>query len=85
MQNVQLLRLADVLKRRAKSRSGHYADIASGLFTKPVKIGKRAAAHPDYECDEINAAHIRGASEDEIRDIVRQLHAARKAAGSDAQ
>ena len=79
MQQTQLLRLADVLKRRAKSRSGHYADISAGLFTKPVKIGKRAAATPDNEIDAINAAHIRGASEDEIRDLVRQLHAARKA------
>src|SRR4051794_37245759 len=81
MQQVQFLRLAETLKRRAISRSGHYADIAVGLCTKPVKIGKRAAAHPDYEIEAINAAHIRGASEEEIRDLVRRLHAARVDAG----
>ena len=47
-----------VLKRRGVSRSAHYADIKAGLFPKPVAIGVRSVAHPDYEVDALNAATI---------------------------
>jgi prophage regulatory protein len=80
VQQTQLLRLPAVLKRRAKSRSSHYADIAAGLMTRPVKIGKRAAATPDHEVDAINAARIAGKTDDQIRALVRELELARKIA-----
>jgi hypothetical protein len=38
---IQFLQLPEVLRRRAKSRSAHYADISRGLCTRPVKIGKQ--------------------------------------------
>ena len=74
------LRIPVVLKRRGVSRSAHYADIKAGLFPKPVPIGLRAVAHPDYEVDALNAATIAGKSADEIRALVVKLEAARKAA-----
>ena len=74
------LRHAVVLKRRGVSRSKHYADIQAGLYPKPVAIGPRAVAYPDYEVDLLNAAKIAGKSEDEIRALVAKLHAARGAA-----
>ena len=74
------LRLPAVLKRRGKSRSAHYADIQAGLFPKPVPIGPRAVAHPDYEVDMLNAAAIAGNTEAEIRALVTKLQAARGAA-----
>ena len=73
------LRIPVVLKRRGVSRSAHYIDIKVGLFPKPVSIGLRAVAHPDYEVDAINAATIAGKSPDEIRALVVKLVAARKA------
>ena len=79
MQQIQFLRLPEVLRRRAKSRSAHYADISRGLCTRPVKIGKRAAAHPDTEIEALNAAAMRGATEAELRALVRDLEAARAA------
>ena len=74
------LRIPAVLKRRGVSRSAHYADIKAGRFPRPVAIGLRAVAHPDYEVDALNAATIAEASEDEIRALVLKLEAARKAA-----
>jgi prophage regulatory protein len=74
------LRIPVVLKRRGVSRSAHYADIKAGLFPKPVPIGLRAVAHPDYEVDALNAATVAGRSGDEIRALVSMLEAARKTA-----
>ena len=74
------LRIPVVLKRRGVSRSAHYADIKAGLFPKPVPIGLRSVAHPDYEVDALNAATIAGKSGDEIHALVLRLEAARKAA-----
>lgn len=76
-------RLPAVLRVRGKSRSAHYLDIKQGLFTRPVKIGRRAAAWPDEEIDALTAAVIRGATEDELRELVRNLEADRKRVGVD--
>ena len=75
-----LLRLPDVLRKRARSRSSHYLDIQQGLFTHPVSIGARAVAWPDYEVAILNEARIAGKSDEEIRSLVSQLEASRKAA-----
>lgn len=73
-----ILRLPAVLKERGRSRSAHYLDIQNGLFTKPVVIGARAVGWPDAEVAALNAARIAGKSDDEIRDLVCKLEAARK-------
>lgn len=75
-----ILRLPEVLKRRGRSRSAHYKDIQDGLFPPPIKIGSRAAGWTDQETDTINAARIAGKSDDEIRELVFKLLAARKTA-----
>ena len=62
---------------------GHRADasvynaIRAGLFTTGVAIGQRARGWPDYEIDAINAARVAGKSDDEIRELVKWLHAKR--------
>ena len=81
-QQFSFLRIPTVLKRRGVSRSGLYAHIAARLFPKPVAIGLRAVAYPDYEVDALNAARIAGRSDDEIRALVVRLEAARKLATS---
>ena len=75
---ITLLRLPAVLKRRGRSRSSHYADIKAGLFVKPVLIGLRATGTPDNEVEALNAARIAGKSDEEIRALVVKLEAARK-------
>jgi prophage regulatory protein len=74
-----ILRLPAVLKRRGRSRSSHYADIKSGLYVNPVRIGSRAVGTPEAEVDALNAARIAGKTDDEIRALVVKLIAARKA------
>lgn len=68
-----------------KAETGHashasvYTAIHDGLFTVPVPIGQRAVGWPDHEVKAINAARIAGKSNDQIRDLVNKLHAARMA------
>lgn len=75
-----LLRLPAVINTTGLSRSGVYAYIASGLLPKPVKIGERSTAWPSDELDSIVRARIAGKSDDEIRQLVEQLHEQRRAA-----
>jgi|PlaIllAssembly_1097288.scaffolds.fasta_scaffold02379_2 prophage regulatory protein len=74
----QLCRLSEVLSRRGRSRTRHYADIRAGLFPPPVVIGQRATAWPADEVEAINAARAAGMSDDEIRTLVSRLLEARK-------
>jgi len=66
-----------------KGKMGHRADasvynaIRAGLMTTGVAIGQRAKGWPDYEVDAINAARVAGKSDDEIRELVKSLHAKR--------
>lgn len=60
-----------------RSHASIYNQINAGLFTKPVKIGERSVGWPDDEVKAICAARIAGKSEDEIRELVKRLHAKR--------
>ena len=75
-----ILRLPLVLHERGRSRSAHYLDIKHGLFTRPVAIGARSVGWPEHEVTAINGARIAGKADEEIRALVVQLEAARKAA-----
>jgi prophage regulatory protein len=74
-----ILRLPSVRSKRGVSRSTHYLHIAQGLWTKPVKLSARAVGWPESEVAAINAARIAGKSDDEIRHLVTELEASRKA------
>ncbi|MAC32069.1 MAG: transcriptional regulator [Haliea sp.] len=73
-----ILRLPEILHRRARSRSAHYLDIKAGLYTRPVSIGFRAVGWPEHEVLTLNNARIAGKTDDEIRALVAELEAARK-------
>ena len=60
-----------------RSHASIYGLIRDGLWTQPVKIGERSSGWPDDEVNAINAARIAGQSEDQIRELVNQLHAKR--------
>ena len=68
-----------------KAETGHrshasiYNAIREGLFTKPVRIGARAVGWPSDEVQAIVSARIAGKSPIQIRALVSQLEAARKA------
>ncbi|PKO32968.1 MAG: transcriptional regulator [Betaproteobacteria bacterium HGW-Betaproteobacteria-9] len=60
-----------------RSHASIYGLIREGLWTQPVKIGERSSGWPDDEVQAINAARIAGASDHQIRALVKQLHAKR--------
>lgn len=66
-----------------KAETGHrshasiYTAIKAGLFTMPVQIGQRSVGWPDYEILAINMARIAGKSDDQMRELVKSLHAKR--------
>lgn len=76
----RIQRLTEVIIQRGRSRSSHYDDIKKGLFTRQVSIGLRAVGWPANEVAAINAARIAGKTDNEIRELVIKLEAARKAA-----
>ena len=71
------LRLPAVCDRTGKPKSTVYREIGDGLLPPPVRIGERASAWPDDEIDAINLARLRGKSNDEIKQLVADLVAAR--------
>lgn len=79
--NLDLLRLHAVQKKMGRSRTAIYAAIERGEMTKPCRLGARCSAWPAYEVDELNAATIRGAQSDELRELVKELHERRKTLG----
>jgi prophage regulatory protein len=74
-----ILRLPAIKTSTGLSRSTIYLRIAQGFFTKPVSLGGRAVGWPAHEVTAINAARIAGKSEAEMRELVSELEAARKA------
>lgn len=75
-----ILRLPAVKSESGYSRSTVYLRIAQGLWPKPVSLGARAVGWPASEIAAVNAARIAGKTDDEIRDLVAKLEAARKLA-----
>ena len=77
---LRLLRQPSVSDRTGLKRASVFAHAASGLLTKPVKIGPRASGWPSHEIDAILGARIAGKSEPEIKALVIQLMAQRQSA-----
>lgn len=75
-----ILRLPAVKAGTGYSRSTIYLRISQGLWTKQVCLGPRSVGWPSGEVTALNAARIAGKSDQEIRDLVLKLEAARKSA-----
>lgn len=73
----RIYRLPTLLDCSGDSRSGLYQRISQGLWTKPIKLGPRAAGWPECEVQALISARIAGASEEVLRELVNQLHQAR--------
>ncbi|TXH49241.1 MAG: AlpA family phage regulatory protein [Burkholderiaceae bacterium] len=72
-----LLRRKQVEALTGYSRSTIYLRISQGLFIRPVSLGARAVGFPAAEVTALNAARIAGRSDEQIRELVRSLEAAR--------
>ena len=77
---MRLLRVNDACATTGDRRSTLYVKCKTGLIPKPVSIGGRSKGWPESELHAINRARIAGKSDDEIRVLVQQLEAQRKAA-----
>ena len=72
------LRTKETLVMRGISKSQHYLEIAEGLWTKPVRVGKRGSAWPLSEIEIQQAARLAGLSTLNIRKLVRKLEKKRQ-------
>ncbi len=77
MQN-PILRLPATAFNLGVSRSTLYAHIADRLCVPPIKLGARAVGWPQNEIEAVKAARIAGKTDEEIRQLVATLVAARK-------
>lgn len=76
---MKFLKPRAVLERYGYSRSQFYAAQQDGTYVRSVKIGKRAAVIPEDEAEQIAAARVAGASDDQIKRLVEKLHEQRAA------
>lgn len=77
MQLETIIRPSEMKAHTGQAVSSTYADAKQGLLPPPVKIGKRASGWIAREVAAVQQARIAGKSEDEIRELVRQLVARR--------
>lgn len=76
---MKFLKPKAAFERYGYSKSQFYAAQQDGTFVRSVKIGKRSAVIPEDEAEQIAAAHVAGASEDQIKRLVEKLHEQRVA------
>lgn len=77
-----IFRLNKVLEATGqKNRINIQEMVQAGMLTEPISIGyndvSRMVGWPDFEVQAVVAAQISGKSKDEIRALVKQLHAKR--------
>ena len=72
-----MLRMPQLVQLLGICRSSIYTQIEQGLLTKQISVGARAIALPRFEVLKIMESRMRGDSEDEIRELVNQLHSNR--------
>lgn len=77
--SIKFLRLPQVQDRTGCKHSKIYDRVAEGTFPPQIKFGG-ASAWPEHEVDEVLKAHMAGASDDQLRRLVRD-QVERRAAG----
>lgn len=75
-----MLRLPALRAATGLPTSTVYWQVEHELLPTPIKIGERSVAWDGNEIIAVMTARRRGASNDEIRELVKQLKAARTAA-----
>lgn len=73
----EIWRLPRVLSYTGMSRSAFYSSVLSGLWTKPVRLSRRAVGWPAEEVQHLIKAIIAGSDANEMRQLVVDLERAR--------
>lgn len=76
-----LLKMSTICDLRGSGRTSVYVDMAEGLWPPPIKLSKRCVRWVGSECVAVNQARIAGHSDDQIRELVKRLVAARSLVG----
>lgn len=76
--DLRLDRLPAVLEQRGDSRTQLYLDIQRATWTPPAHLG-RASVWPHHECQALVRARVAGATDDQLRELVRDLLEQRRA------
>lgn len=74
----RIMRAPEYRRQLAMTKSGEYRARHAGLLPPPLQLGPRSIGLPAHEVDIITAARIAGTEDDELREIVSRLVAARK-------
>ncbi len=77
---IKLLRREKAQEYCGLSNTEFYRRIKSGLLPVGIPSGKAIRVWPDYEIEKIQKAIIAGASDEEIRIVVSNIHKERGAA-----
>lgn len=78
--DIQFYRMADIARIAGCSKASVYLQIKAGTFPKQIQWGERAVRWPANEVHAVWNARRAGKNADEVRELVRQLHAQRTAA-----
>ena len=73
MSEDRYISIDEVLEKTTFGSSSLYTKISKGLFPKPVKIGSRKIAWPQYEVDQIMAFYLSTSDEEERKSFVVNL------------
>jgi prophage regulatory protein len=73
----QLWALPSLMAAIGFKPSAIYEQVAAGLLPQPIKYGLRTKRYLSDEIQAVVDARAAGADEDEIRALVKRLHAAR--------
>ena len=77
--SLRFLDVPEILSRRRGGRTKLYADILRNLWPTLVKFGRKSV-QPEHEVNLMLAAITAGKTDDELRELVRQIHLTRATA-----
>ncbi|ADP72327.1 Prophage CP4-57 regulatory [Rhodomicrobium vannielii ATCC 17100] len=72
-----LLRRDDVRARLGCSVSNLYSQMAAGMFPRPIKLGPKYSAWPEYEVEAIIKSRVALYTDEQVKKLVRDLTANR--------
>ena len=74
---MQMLRLPSTLSKTGYKKSKFYELIAQGLIPRPIKLGGRDVGWLSHELDAVLKARTAGKDDEQVRELVNQIHADR--------
>ena len=73
MSKNKFISIDEVLEKTTFGRSSLYAKIGEGLFPKPVKVGSRKIAWPEYEVNQMMTFYLSTTDEEKRKIFVTNL------------